>query len=100
MITCCGKDSSWVENIPGKGYWFCQECRKEVNTPDISEIGDDAGNDYDYAYWTDKSSNFSPPGVCNCAGCQAVAKHGLPQVVPQKTLDEEYLELLKNSSVV
>lgn len=27
---CCGVESSWIENVPGRGYNFCSECRKEV----------------------------------------------------------------------
>lgn len=27
---CCGTPTSWVENIPGKGYNYCRECKKEV----------------------------------------------------------------------
>ena len=29
-MICCGKQTKWVENIPGKGYNFCGECRKEA----------------------------------------------------------------------
>jgi hypothetical protein len=32
---CCGFDSRWVENVPGKGYFYCGECRKEVAESDI-----------------------------------------------------------------
>ena len=30
---CCGIRSKWVENVAGKGYNFCSECRKEVEDP-------------------------------------------------------------------
>ena len=30
MPTCCGLDSVWVDNVPGKEYYFCTECREEV----------------------------------------------------------------------
>lgn len=29
-LKCCGQDSKWVENVVNKGYFFCEECRKEV----------------------------------------------------------------------
>ncbi len=52
MISCCGKSPIWVENIPGKGYNFCEECRKEVLTPQTVEISSNEGpiawpSDYD-----------------------------------------------------
>lgn len=30
---CCKEDSKWVENVPGKGYFYCTQCKKEVLTP-------------------------------------------------------------------
>ncbi len=27
---CCGMESIWVDNVPGKEYWFCRECKNEV----------------------------------------------------------------------
>lgn len=27
---CCGNEATWVENVPGKGYFYCRECKKEV----------------------------------------------------------------------
>ena len=33
MKTCCGMDSVWVENVPGKGYYYCKECKNEVVSP-------------------------------------------------------------------
>jgi len=27
---CCGMDSIWVDNVPGKEYFYCRECKKEV----------------------------------------------------------------------
>jgi hypothetical protein len=27
---CCNEESTWIENVPGKGYHFCQVCRNEV----------------------------------------------------------------------
>lgn len=36
---CCGEESVWIENIPGKGYNFCTKCRNEVMTPEkVEEI--------------------------------------------------------------
>jgi hypothetical protein len=32
-FTCCKVVPNWVENVPGKGYFFCSECRKEVLEP-------------------------------------------------------------------
>lgn len=29
-VRCCGLDAYWVENVPGKGYMFCSECKNEV----------------------------------------------------------------------
>jgi len=29
-LKCCGVDSRWVENVPGKGYFYCGECKNEV----------------------------------------------------------------------
>lgn len=29
-MTCCGFKPIWVENVPGKGYHYCTECKKEV----------------------------------------------------------------------
>jgi len=29
-LKCCGTDSRWVENVPGKGYFYCGECKNEV----------------------------------------------------------------------
>lgn len=34
-FSCCSKDPIWVENVPGKGYYFCQECRNEVLEPKL-----------------------------------------------------------------
>lgn len=36
-FTCCDKEPYWVENVPGKGYYFCQECRNEVLAPQTVE---------------------------------------------------------------
>jgi hypothetical protein len=33
--SCCGLESVWVDNVPGKEYYFCTECREEV--PEIIE---------------------------------------------------------------
>lgn len=33
---CCGLDSVWVENVPGKGYHYCKECKLEVIEHDDS----------------------------------------------------------------
>lgn len=30
---CCNDDAVWVENIPGKGYYYCRSCKNEVLTP-------------------------------------------------------------------
>lgn len=30
---CCGVEAKWVENVPGKGYNFCESCRCEVAAP-------------------------------------------------------------------
>jgi hypothetical protein len=41
MTKCCGLDSIWVENVPGKGYNYCTECKQEVspfNTQSAEEI--------------------------------------------------------------
>lgn len=27
---CCNQASVWVENIRGKGYYYCRECKNEV----------------------------------------------------------------------
>lgn len=29
--TCCGLESIWVDNVPGKEYYYCKECKNEVN---------------------------------------------------------------------
>lgn len=29
-MKCCGINVKWIENVVGKGYWFCSECRNEV----------------------------------------------------------------------
>jgi len=29
-LKCCGVDSRWVENVPGKGYFYCGECKNEI----------------------------------------------------------------------
>lgn len=28
--TCCGKESVYVDNVPGKEYYYCRECKNEV----------------------------------------------------------------------
>lgn len=69
MIKCsCGLDSVWVENVPGKGYNFCSECRAEVMHPsaagipdvsntellDVAKLFEDLENEGDiyYNFWT------------------------------------------------
>lgn len=32
-LICCGTEAIWVENVPGKGYNYCRECKNEVLTP-------------------------------------------------------------------
>jgi hypothetical protein len=32
-VRCCGQAPSWVENVPGKGYLYCRECKNEVIEP-------------------------------------------------------------------
>lgn len=34
---CCNLEAVWIDNVPGKEYFFCQECRKEVLTPLVVE---------------------------------------------------------------
>lgn len=29
---CCDVYPKWIENVANKGYYFCNICRKEVNT--------------------------------------------------------------------
>lgn len=29
--TCCGKDAVWVDNGPKLKYFYCRECKKEVD---------------------------------------------------------------------
>jgi hypothetical protein len=31
---CCEVESVWVENVPGKGYYYCKDCKNEVKEPD------------------------------------------------------------------
>lgn len=28
--SCCGLDAVWVDNVPGKEYWYCKECKNEI----------------------------------------------------------------------
>lgn len=37
---CCDKDAEWVDNVPGKEYYYCKVCKKEVNPDDIHNFGD------------------------------------------------------------
>lgn len=38
---CCGLDSVWVENVPGKGYHYCRECKLEVSDKkDVPRLDD------------------------------------------------------------
>lgn len=30
---CCKELSVWVDNVPGKEYWYCRVCRREVIAP-------------------------------------------------------------------
>jgi hypothetical protein len=54
--TCCGLESVWVENVPGKGYNFCRECRNEV--VDILEQVSKSSKAFDNLFWY---SGFSKP---------------------------------------
>ena len=36
-VRCCGQDSIWVDNVPGKEYYYCKECKKEVTPPAAAE---------------------------------------------------------------
>lgn len=36
MPRCCGVESTWVDNVPGKEYAFCSSCRKEVGASEPS----------------------------------------------------------------
>lgn len=33
MLICCGQKPVWIENVPGRGYNYCTECKNEVLTP-------------------------------------------------------------------
>lgn len=35
---CCGAESVWVENVPGKGYNFCRKCKQEVGDSNSFEL--------------------------------------------------------------
>lgn len=52
---CCNLDSLWVENVPGKGYYFCSECKNEVTVPKLDvRMADELDfNDFDgmQDYW-------------------------------------------------
>jgi hypothetical protein len=37
-VRCCGQDSIWVDNVPGKEYYYCRECKKEVSPDAVSPI--------------------------------------------------------------
>lgn len=41
-LMCCDQEPRWVENIPGKGYHFCDVCRNEVLQPSTVEAIDNA----------------------------------------------------------
>jgi len=56
-MTCCGLEAVWVENVPGKGYNFCQECRKEVLSPEVVKRGLEAWlpDPFEDADWVEKT---------------------------------------------
>lgn len=35
---CCGVISRWVENVPGKGYFYCGECGNEPFDPMLIKL--------------------------------------------------------------
>lgn len=30
---CCNGEATWVDNVPGKEYWYCRSCKNEVIAP-------------------------------------------------------------------
>lgn len=44
---CCKEDSKWVENVPGKGYFYCKHCKNEVLTPVALEEAKTSDSLYD-----------------------------------------------------
>lgn len=53
-MTCCGKDPVWVENVPGKGYYYCRECKEEVIIPILEEPS------YPTPFWGMSGALFPP----------------------------------------
>lgn len=33
--TCCNEYATWVDNVPGKEYWYCRVCKKEVDKDEL-----------------------------------------------------------------
>lgn len=50
MRSCCGLDAVWVDNVPGKEYWYCKECRNEVK----DEVSMELETDESGAWWMER----------------------------------------------
>ena len=37
---CCDEESVYVDNVPGKEYFYCRNCKKEVFTQAKEQLGD------------------------------------------------------------
>lgn len=57
---CCKTEAKWVENVPGKGYYFCDTCRKEVTKHE------DTSDDRDEQVWLELAGYAGHGTVLHC----------------------------------
>lgn len=44
-FTHCDQEPVYVDNVPGKEYWYCKVCKNEVTeAQDVVEVSDTIGN--------------------------------------------------------
>lgn len=86
---CCGIESRWVENISGKGYNFCGECRKEVLTPLAVEKKSQGMTAGTALRLMQEQLNQLYSSI------DMISTKDLKQRYPDKTLEEEYEGCIK-----
>lgn len=51
---CCNEKAVYVDNVPGKEYYFCKSCKNEVLTPisleavESGSVGWNGGDEVDF----------------------------------------------------
>lgn len=89
-LICCSIDSVWIENVPGKGYFFCQECRKEVVEKIKLEYVDDMDEHLSY-FILHNASTFSE--MCKQMWPEPKQLEYIPQDQIDTACDDLYITL-------